>query len=238
VYDVVDDAEAARVEVAPTRESWFWITIDGDRVYLSDGAEGTHYVVDWRAGEVVDSGDDVPDTVAGGHALVDGPSAIDVASGETVADFPDGAWVTLSPDGRFAKYAVADEKTFETGPTHVVDLATGDSVEVGKGDWGWTPSGDVFEVGDDEVTTCSSTTGDCTTTAVDIPRLAHVKEPSSSTEMLMPRCDGFGDDLDAETECWNSTDCSEPDADCEKVPVETDESWDEEIVLGGVIRES
>ncbi len=245
VYDVIDDAEAARVEVARTKESWFWLTVDGDRVYVQAGADeetpATSYEVDWKAGRVVDSGPGILTTVAGGHTIAEdgkSPTAIDIATGATLFEFPEGAWATLSPDGSYAKYSVEDQQTFESGPTHVVDLTTGDSVEVGEGDWGWTPTGDVFKVGDDEVTTCSSQTGDCGTTAVDLPKLEHIDEGTSTSTMIEPLCEGFGDDFEAEMRCWNETDCSEPDAKCHEVEVMTDESWDEEIVLGGVIRES
>jgi hypothetical protein len=76
---------------------------------------------------------------------------------------------------------VVSETTSDSA--NVYDVATGDHVSM-PGDpfaWGWTEDGDLFKLGDGTLTTCDSTTGDCTTTDADVPSSGGVR-----TEPLCP----------------------------------------------------
>lgn len=176
VRDVSTDEEVARIPVAATSDSWFPVSLDGDRVIVQNGYGNTTYAVDWRSGEVAES--DVVDHgigVAGGHTVVtrDGGSVVvDVATGDEVLDLPGDGWASLSPDGRFVQVTSEDYSGEEPRETLVYDLAAGTRVSVSSPwGWGWTRDGDLFAVDADKrvLTTCDPSTGDCAETQVDLP---------------------------------------------------------------------
>lgn len=177
VHDVVADERVAEVEVGPTEEGWFPVSLDGDTVYVQDGYGGATYAVDWRAGAVEET--DVVEHalyVAGGKAVVsDGDGAervVDATSGKVLLEVPtdEEAWTELSPDGRFAEVTTEDWETGAPPVTEVYDLATGSHVTLEDGSPGWTPDGRVFTISDEGVLrTCDPVTGDCTTSEVQLP---------------------------------------------------------------------
>lgn len=265
VYDVAADREEARIDVAATEDSWFPVSFDGDSVWLQNGYDGKSYVVDWRTGTVEESDISGIASVAGGHAVsgADGASTvIDVATGETLLTGSGNGYFELSPDGRYATFADEMGRGFD-----VYDVSAGEVTSSFDSDvfgWSWTPGGELFKVGKDEVTTCSPSTGECSGQTVDIPELGMVQGEMSQTEMWMPKCDTEipmdnirrsgvktgkvgkvkrgreeivtlacgGTDLDC-TDAEQRT----PD-NCELITVESDESFQEEIMLAGQIRES
>ena len=95
---------------------------------------------------------------------------VDLGSGEVVHSTPaDGyPYVTLSPDGRFAKVVQQDETEGEA--FDVVDLGSGEvnTVERAPWDFGWTPAGNLISVDLEagELVTCPATGGECTTDPV------------------------------------------------------------------------
>lgn len=203
VRDVGTDTEVARVPV-PGRFSWSPppVSLDGDTVYVGGGR--TTWAVDWRTGEVVDSGlDTLFPQVAGGHAVRTdrgGSGVVDVATGEVLVDVPteDGIFVDvrLSPDGRYA--LLVPEQDYTTGGSEgteasVVDVATGSAVllppEVGQGFPGWTPEGEPFVVTGDTLLACSPVDGACTRTGLEIEDLPDQGDdapaPGSSQELRL-----------------------------------------------------
>lgn len=175
VHDVAADAEAARVSLGATRESWFPVSLDGDTLYVQDGYDGAVHAVDWRSGDST-TVDTVQHAlyVAGGHAVVSGrdrSEIVDVATGERLLTV-DGGWPQLSPDGRFVKVGPEDEGMGPDADTVAVhDLTSGSVTELDGAsyDWGWTADGDLFRVGEETVTTCDPATGDCTQTGYEAP---------------------------------------------------------------------
>lgn len=177
LYDVAADREAARVDVGPTSDGWFPVSLDGDTVFVMNGHEGGVQVVDWRTGDVTAS--DVLSSVWEAHGGYlgdyegDVPVVRDGRTGEVVLSGPaGGGYFEVSPNGRYA--GLVDEEAGMDGEATsyvVYDLATGTSVKIDgyAFDFGWTPDGDLFKVEDDLVTTCDTATGTCTETEVDLP---------------------------------------------------------------------
>ncbi|NYJ00607.1 hypothetical protein HNR19_001305 [Nocardioides thalensis] len=177
LYDVAADREAARVDVGPTSEGWFPVSLDGDTIFVMNGYEGAVKVVDWRTGDV--SASEVLSSVWEAHGGYlgdhedDVPVVRDGRTGEVVLRGPaGGGYFEVSPDGRYA--GLVDEEAEMDGeqPGYVVyDIATGSSVTIDgmAFDFGWTPDSDLFKVEDDLVTTCDTATGSCTETEVDLP---------------------------------------------------------------------
>lgn len=177
LYDVVADREAARVDVGPSSDSWFPISVDGDTVFVMNGYEGGVQVVDWRTGDVTAS--EVLSSVWEAHGGYlgdyegDVPVVRDGRTGEVVLRGPaGGGYFEVSPDGRYA--GLVDEEAELDGEAVdyvVYDIATGSSATIDgfAFDFGWTPDGDLFKVEDDLVTTCDTATGDCAETEVDLP---------------------------------------------------------------------
>jgi hypothetical protein len=176
LVDVTTGREAARVDVPGsfTRTGWEAppVALSGDDLYVAtdDGAT----VVHWRTGDSAPAaaalGPGIP-VVAGGHVVVqkgeDQPvSVVDAQSGDTLLDITAGKYpyVTLSPDGRFAK-AVDQDK--ESG-FQVYAVDTGTSVPFDGAPWtyGWTSDGDLFSVSPAGVQVCAATTGTCRTTSL------------------------------------------------------------------------
>lgn len=176
VYDVEADAEAARVDVAPTSDGWFPVAIDGSTVYVQNGYDSGVFAVDWEDGTVTESDLDTLWEVGGGRMATEGDggaaSIIDLATGEDVLTADGPGYFDLSPDGRYAQ--LVEEDVFDAEPgggVTVYDVETGDSVSL-EGDafgWGWTADGDLFRVGKDTVTTCDPATGECTDAPYDQP---------------------------------------------------------------------
>ncbi len=77
-------------------------------------------------------------------------------------------------------------------------------------DYGWTASGDLFRVGEEEVTTCDTGTGECT----DTPHGIEMPPPTPQEEVCEP--------------VKNGTVCS----------TEGGETWQSQLKLGGVTYES
>ncbi|VXB84267.1 hypothetical protein [Nocardioides sp. AX2bis] len=186
VHDVDTDVEVARVPV-PGRFSWSPppVSLDGDTVYVGGGR--TTWAVDWRSGEVVDSGlDTLFPQVAGGRTVTtdrEGSSVVDAATGRVLLAVPteDGVFVDvqLSPDGRYA-LLVSEPDVMTTlgsaaGEVSVVDVGTGATVglppEIGQGLPGWTPEGEPFVVTGDTLVACSPVDGTCAETALEIEDL-------------------------------------------------------------------
>lgn len=244
VYDVVEDREAARVPVTDAKDSWFPVSIDGDTVYVQSGYDGDVYAVDWRTGEVTRPAtlDSVWEVHGGVVGDTDGgkPVVRDVASGDVLLTADRGSF-EVAPDGRYARL-VDSEKEFQ-----VYDVATGDAVTIDghSYDWAWTTTDQLFKVGDDQVTTCAPDTGRCTSAAVDIPDLGTVPGEKSTSTQLMPKCE-FEVPKNLEPgETWSPTcpadvDCDDPAQrdDCMTIRTEEDSSFQEEIILGGQVRES
>lgn len=179
VYNVLADAETARVTVGPTDGTFFPVSIDGDTVYVEDGAD--KFEVDWSSGSATESDVASAWNVSNGRVAteVDGqPAVVDAASGEVILTTDGSGYFNLSPDGRYAELVNEEE---ESGPgteveIEVYDVGSGSSVTFTAPayDWGWTAGGDLFRVGKAEVLTCASATGKCTTAPYaqpDIPEL-------------------------------------------------------------------
>ena len=172
VVDVTTGDEVARVDV-PGSFSWGgWeappVALAGSTVYI--GNDDAVDMVDWRTGATSQSevipGSTIPD-VSGGHVVVAGGgstvSVLDAATGEDLLQVPAGrlTYVTLSPDGRYAKVVdQAEESGFD-----IYSIADGTHVGVDGEAWnhGWTSDGDQFGVSATGVEVCSVATGDCTT---------------------------------------------------------------------------
>ncbi len=175
VYDVRADAEAARVTVGPTGETWFPVSIDGDMVYVEDRSADETFDVDWQAGTAEPS--DAPSAlnVVNGRVATevdDQPAVVDVATGDVIFTVDEDGYFNLSPDGQYAELfndedlASGDESEFK-----VYDVDAGSSVSYpGPAyDWGWTADGDRFHVGEGQVRTCDSTTGECRVESYEMP---------------------------------------------------------------------
>lgn len=168
LYDAAADAEALRVDLGPTRETWFPVALDGDTAYLQDGYDGAIHAVDTTSGEAREA--DVVDTVwelAGGHVLTERPTAVvDIATGESLLEVSGTRHGDLSPDGRFLMVAGGGREA------DVFEVATGDSVTVPVTGWGltWAGGHDLFSVDDEgRMTVCDAATGACESSNVTIP---------------------------------------------------------------------
>ena len=186
VRDVSTDTEVARV---PVDGSFTWggwaappVALSGDTVYvaLDDG----NAAVDWRTGKVARQESGTPGSfgVRGGRTIStdeDGTiRVVDLATGEELLTYPGDhfAYVTLSPDGRYAKVVLQDESAAIDPPDvgeedgfQVFDLDTGKQTTFHRPAWelGWTPDGHLLGATDSEVTLCAPDTGTCTTTEAD-----------------------------------------------------------------------
>lgn len=174
VHDVSTDEEVAVVPVPGASASFLPVALSGDLVYL--GADGQDFVVDWTTGEITRPGivRGYPE-VAGGHAAVQGDGqvgVIDAATGETLltVETADYAYLSLSPDGRFAKLD-ADE---QVSGFDVYDVAAGTHVQLPGAtyDYGWTADGDLFRLQESpqgvRLSTCEADTGSCATSEPDL----------------------------------------------------------------------
>lgn len=196
VRDVARDEEVSRtrVEGAFTWGGWEAppVSLDGDLVYVA--LDDTVAVVDWAAGRVADTptvlqqGSRVV-AVANGLTVVAGGGTVDVveiATGEVVYSTPDEGYpyVTLSPDGRFAKVVRQDET--EAEGFDVVDLGSGEVHPVTRASWdiGWTPAGNLISVDleDGALTTCPPSGGECSTEPVSGPTRGELKLAGVSYE--------------------------------------------------------
>lgn len=191
VHDLRDDSEAARIAL-PSGLTWGgWpappVALSGDIVYV--GTEDTMRAVNWRTGEITEV-----DTVAPGYPDIHGGRAVgndekdvtvvDVASGETLLTVPlDGfGFANLSPDGRFAKV----ESGMDPGAgVDVYDVESGAKVRVKGEGFGWTPDDRLFSLRNGKLSTCSPTTGECSTQPVDL-----AVQPDGSNDP-----EDFSDDL-------------------------------------------
>ena len=174
VHDVTTDEDVADVAL-PGHFSWGgWsgppVALSGDTVYV--GTDDATHTVDWRTG-AIGTTDHVPPgypDIHGGRAVTSTRthvSVIDVATGRTLLDLPRGdAYITLSPDGRFATIDNAERRSFD-----VYDVDTGSHVTLDgtSYDYGWTPDGDLFTIKGHHVVTCSTATAECSTGAETIP---------------------------------------------------------------------
>lgn len=171
--------------VVPGRFTWGgWeappVALDGDTVYV--GTDGQVQAVDWRTGEVAAPRDwlgtsQMPE-VAGGH-LADSVrqgdslrephvrlSVLDAETGASlVSQEVDGwAFLSLSPDGRYAKLTIEDDPSGDLpAGFDVYDVATGEATHFAGQSWdyGWTPDGHLLRVDEDSEAVCSPTTGTC-----------------------------------------------------------------------------
>lgn len=175
VHDVSTDEEVARVPVPDAQKWGGWsappVALSGDTVYV--GTDDVMRTVDWRTGEVgtteaVQPG--FPD-ISGGRAVgstEDELTVVDVVSGEVLLTVPrtDFGWLGLSPDGRFATVDTPEGKT----DVYDVDAGTKVTVDGTAFDYGWSPDGDLFKVVKRHVVTCDTSTGECTTGDLEIPK--------------------------------------------------------------------
>ena len=163
VHDLTTDEDVARFDV-PGQMTWGgWdaapVALSGDLVFVGNDEP---VAVNWRTGEVTKTGalpDGMPVVNGGRTVLSDRKSAevVDLATGATLLTITDpNAWVTLSPDGRYAK-AASDPGV------EIYDVQSGAHVSLpGNGfDYGWTADGRLFSVSGESLKVCSPTTGDC-----------------------------------------------------------------------------
>ncbi|WP_309650391.1 hypothetical protein [Nocardioides sp.] len=174
VHDVSTDEEVAVVPVPGASASFLPVALSGDLVFL--GADGQDFVVDWTTGEITRPGivRGYPE-VAGGHAAVQGDgevSVVDASTGETLlaVEAAGYAYLSLSPDGRFAKLD-ADE---QVSGFDVYDVVAGTHVQLPGAtyDYGWTADGDLFRLQESasgvRLSTCEADTGSCAATEPDL----------------------------------------------------------------------
>jgi hypothetical protein len=240
VYDVVADDEAARVTVGPTREHWFPVSIDGDMVYVENRSADEIYDIDWKAGTAEPSDTPSAWSVTNGRvaAEVGGqPAVVDVATGDVIFTVDEPGYFNLSPDGRYAELFNEEESmSGDEAEFKVYDVAAGSSVTyTGPAyDWGWTAGGDRFHVGKNEVRTCDSETGRCTTEPYAQPSLP-APEPVTET-FSSPVCPtGTGD-------CYTDNqflkNCYDHPEECKWDEQVTVDPLTHELRLGGRIYES
>jgi len=177
VWNVETDTEAARVALPADAQSNVWdappVSLSGDLVYV--GTTDVARTVNWSTGEVAETNAIAPGypQVFGGRAAEDN-RVVDATTGETLLQVEgQDIYITLSPDGRFARVESYDGDL----PTTVYDIAAKSSVALDNAPrgYGWSPDGQLFTVDGHELTTCSPTTGACETSDVDL-----VKEPVDS----------------------------------------------------------
>ncbi len=240
VYDVAADAEEARVTVGPTTESWFPVSIDGETVYVEDGYDNPAYAVDWRSGNVTESDIASVWNVADGRVTATADrqaTVVDVASGDVLVSSSSGSFA-LSPDGRYA-LLTADEEDLapdQEVPMEVFDLTSESSVTIlgTPYDWGWTADGDLFQVADNQVRTCASATGECTTAPYAQP---DIPEPEPVTMTYRdPICPDGGLECHTDPEFFEN--CNANPDQCEWREQTYVEESANELRLGGVTYES
>lgn len=183
--DVRDGSEAARVTVGGTFARGGWaappVGLSGDHVYVS--LDRVMLDVNWRTGAVdrsdVLEGSTIP-VVAGGLTTVRNDrgafAVVDTQTGETLMRVPgdDFPYLTLSPDGRYAKLVLQDSPESESSFT-VHDLETGAerTIDGAPWDYGWTADGGLLKVTEDEATVCNPfDQADCASAPVDLGRSA------------------------------------------------------------------
>ena len=169
VHDLTTDQDVARVDV-PGQMTWGgWpappVALSGDLVFVGNDEP---VAVDWRTGEVATTGAMPQGTPAvnGGRTVIPGEKSarvVDVASGTTLLDIATGPqpWVTLSPDGRYAKDG--GDLMSRQGGVEIYDVQTGKHVTLPgqASDYGWTADGRAFTVKGHTLTVCSPVSGDC-----------------------------------------------------------------------------
>lgn len=181
VLDVRDGSEAARVPVdgAFTWAGWEAppVALSGDHVYV--GLDATTADVDWRSGEVsraTQLGGSTMPTVWGGRTVTydrtGGAAVVDVQTGEELLRVPgkQAPYVSLSPDGRYAKVVLQTSRRSEASFTlHDLDGSRERSVDGAPWDFGWTTSGNLLRVSKGEVTVCAAFGDDaCVSEPVDL----------------------------------------------------------------------
>ena len=162
VHDVAADEEAARVEVTESGQDWFPVALDGDTLYVQDGYQGQVFAVDWAAGDVETSPLASLWGMAEGRAVEarDGRSTVvDAASGETLLTSDGPGYLTLSPDGRYAR--LVDEDLGRDLTVYSVESGEQVTIEGAPQQWGWTTDGSLFRVGEKAITTCDPDDGSC-----------------------------------------------------------------------------
>ena len=194
------------------------VSLSGDIVYV--GTSPTPLAVNWRTG-TVDETDAVepglPD-VRGGRETTygeDEATIVDVATGKVLLRAPvDGyGYFNLSPDGRYAQLTAEDDMMDGSAASfEVYDVDSGSHVTFpGQAwDYGWTGQGDLFKVGEKELTTCDAGTGACTTVEHGIT--------------MPPK----GEPQDVCFETKNAQECY----------TETGQTWQDTLRLGGKMYES
>jgi hypothetical protein len=237
VYDVTADAEAARVTVAPTKDSWFPVAIDGDTVYVQNGYDSSIFAVDWRSGTAERSDLSGVWEVAGGHAGVEvrgQPSVVDISTGDTLVSVDSDGYFDLSPDGRYAQLVIEDEEG--PGGFEVYDVESGASVsfEGNPFDWGWTADGDLFTVEKATVRTCDAATGECHVETYNRPDVPN-PGPVTST-MSDPVCPA------GDRDCYNDEvflkNCYDHPDECEWMETVSVDDRSPALKLGGRAYES
>ncbi|QIG43269.1 hypothetical protein G5V58_11325 [Nocardioides anomalus] len=172
VVDVRSGEEAARVDV-PGDFTWGgWeappVALSGDDVYV--GTDGPTQIVDWRTGTTTTS---TVLTESGAPAVTGGRvvgaqgrthTVRDAQTGEVLLSVqgPRFAYLTLSPDGRWAKVVDQDAPSgFD-----VYSVADGTHVSFPGQAWdsGWTTDGTLFSITKGGLETCEAATAQCTTT--------------------------------------------------------------------------
>ncbi|MFA6298247.1 MAG: hypothetical protein WC642_03720 [Nocardioides sp.] len=169
VHDVDTDTEVARVPVPGAAASFLPVALSGDHVYL--GAEMDDFVIDWRTGEISQPRivQGFPD-VAGGRFTTSEPKQIQVRDAKTGAPLltvpvSGYVYVTLSPDGR---YAALDQDA--KSDIDVYDVDAGSHVTIpGGSSYGWTVDDELFRLTRTGLDTCAAATGECSSTALDLP---------------------------------------------------------------------
>jgi hypothetical protein len=175
VWDVDTNEEQARVPV-PGKFTWGgWpappVALSGDTVYV--GFEDVARAVDWRTGEITETDTIAPGypDVSGGRSLDNGHNALtvqEVASGDVVLEVEaQDVSANLSPDGRYLLVA----PYFGPSPPEVYSVDSGQKVALDKAGRvanGWTPDDELFGLDKGKLTVCSPTTGECTTSEVDV----------------------------------------------------------------------
>lgn len=145
------------------------LSLTGDTVYV--GYEASTMAVNWHTGKttrVPGLTGGMPE-VYGDRAVVsnDGePLVIDTTTGETLVNLGEiggeDFFASLSPDGHYVSIAGDGSSDHLT----VISVASGKSVRL-EGDaysWGWTSTGEPFQVTKQKLTECDPDTGSCTST--------------------------------------------------------------------------
>lgn len=160
------------------------VALDGDHVYVA--LDHTTLDVDWRTGTVGTAihvaASFFPTVNAGRTVRVDDSAntseVVDVATGrQLLTTSQDDGQLSLSPDGRRAlltSSALCDDSAhcvMEDPETEILDASTGArlaTVELTTRDFGWTPDGQLLKSENGDVELCSTTTGSCASTGIDL----------------------------------------------------------------------